>query len=576
MTQPRIPKELAELVLAAAAYGSLVLIMWLPFNLCSGMPYETTFLYNSETLSLSEGFLYRADPLRIHTNTFYQFSFLLGEILGIGGSFVPFQVVYAFLWWARGLLIFLIARRLLPDSGLFPFCVGAVVTVHASDGALQWVGQLNQFGFIFWMLLAFYLFVAAFQASSTWNIPIFLTASVSSQYMSLWSYESQLFVILVAPICIWFTSQRSAGSKWRWLIVWYIVPATYVYLTVSKYMQAISQTYQESVLRSDWSVPALLNDLMFNIVASLQFWAWDDSVQSYLADQRLTVLVLAAGALHAAIVLCLALIVRGKDARMALIPDAHVLLATLGTGLLLVAASFPAYLILNSARSLWRTQFLSGIGSALVLAAVTGLLARAVGGERKSGLAMAAMGAVIVSFGTNAALGKSLFHASIWERHRVVMAAVLDVVPAVRVDTLFILTNVPKTQDPFGHNMWFDFALRLAYPGRGVAGLYFYDDGTAAPGSNMRLEGGHWIWDGTSMPPKVREIEATNTLLIRCGAKGQDRLLAMAPPEIPSLSALEPLEDDAGKILIANTPSPRALRRYRPCADALLARWRGH
>ena len=44
--------------------------------------------------------------------------------------------------------------------------VGALVVVHASDGALQWVGQMNQFGFIFWMLLALYVLTFAVDASS--------------------------------------------------------------------------------------------------------------------------------------------------------------------------------------------------------------------------------------------------------------------------------------------------------------------------------------------------------------------------------------------------------------------------
>jgi hypothetical protein len=42
---------------------------------------------------------------------------------------------------------------------------GALVIVHSSDGALQWVGQMNQFGFIFWMLLAFYLLTRAVGAT---------------------------------------------------------------------------------------------------------------------------------------------------------------------------------------------------------------------------------------------------------------------------------------------------------------------------------------------------------------------------------------------------------------------------
>src|SRR5262249_9568618 len=147
--------------IAGVVYVALVLLMWAPYTALSGLGYETAFPYMSETASALQGFLYRGDPLRIHTNTFYQLSYLLGEAFGVGGSYVPYQIVHALLWWARGVLIFLILKRLLPDCLTIAYVAGALVLVHASDGALQWVGQLNQFGFIFWMLLACYLLAVA-------------------------------------------------------------------------------------------------------------------------------------------------------------------------------------------------------------------------------------------------------------------------------------------------------------------------------------------------------------------------------------------------------------------------------
>jgi len=544
--------------------------MWLPFNLCSGMPYETTFLYNSETLPFWDGFFYQADPLRIHTNTFYHLSYALGEISGMAGSFLPFQVIYAILWWARGLLAFLIARCLLPEYPVMSFSAGSFIIVHASDGALQWVGQLNQFGFLFWMMLAFYLFLEGLHCSKERAGWYFIGAASVCQYMSLWSYESQLFVILVAPACLLAMPHYRSARHWRAISAWYLVPVVYIGLTINKYMEAGGQTYQESILRTDWSVASLLGDLLFNMSASLQFWQWDDSVQVYLADQRQTALVFLAGAIYGVVVWYLALVAARKDVRTSMIPDAYILGVALGAGLLFLAASFPAYLILNSARSLWRTQFLSGIGAALVLVAAMGLVARAVGQGRKSAFVMALLGVLVVSYGAHAALGKSRFHRFIWERHRVVMNEILDVIPTVRRDTLFVLTNVPKDADPFRHNMWFDFALRLAYPGKEVAGVYFYEDHSAGPGNNMRLEGGKWVWDGTQMPPKVREIEARNTLLIRYDAKGQSQLLKIPPPGIAALSTLQPAAD-LERTVIAHTPSPRALRRYRPCTDWIFA-----
>src|SRR3989442_9800348 len=85
-------------VVAGCSYAALVVIMWVPFNLYAGLPFETSFPYMSETSSIGGGFLYIADPLRVHTNTFYHLSYLIGEALGIGGSYVPYQCVYAALW----------------------------------------------------------------------------------------------------------------------------------------------------------------------------------------------------------------------------------------------------------------------------------------------------------------------------------------------------------------------------------------------------------------------------------------------------------------------------------------------
>src|SRR6476646_10120175 len=122
--EDRIPGY-QPVVLTAFAYALLVLIMWGAFNPHSGLPYETGFPYASETTSRLDGFLYRADPLRIHASTFYHLSYLLGEALGIGGSYVPFQAVYAVLWWARGFLVFLILCKFLPNDILICYSAGA-------------------------------------------------------------------------------------------------------------------------------------------------------------------------------------------------------------------------------------------------------------------------------------------------------------------------------------------------------------------------------------------------------------------------------------------------------------------
>src|SRR5712691_10871929 len=263
-----------ETTVVAATYAALVLSMWIPFTLYSGMPYETAFPYMSETRSVLGGFLYIADPLRIHTNTFYHVSYLLAEVLGVGGSYVPYQIVHALLWWGRGFLVFLLIRRLFPDGPLVSYAAGAVVVVHASDGAIQWIGQMNQFGFIFWMLLAWYLFVIGLDATRFTASVLAIVAACCVEYMSLWSYEAQLVLLLVFPPLLLIPRPQARWKLVGQSLAWYSVAAVYLWLTAAKYMSDAGHTYQETVIRRGWAVGDLLGDLGFNIAASLEFWTW--------------------------------------------------------------------------------------------------------------------------------------------------------------------------------------------------------------------------------------------------------------------------------------------------------------
>ena len=149
--------------------------------------------------------------------------------------------------------------------------------MHASDGALQWVGQLNQFGFIFWMLLALYMLVVALDSDlrmRAWAVLLMLAC----QYMSLWSYESGLFIMLALPIAVVAARRPMTRSGLAICAVWYALPVVYTLMgTLDRYLRSTGTTYQEGILRRDWSVGALAADYWFNMVASVSFWSWCES-----------------------------------------------------------------------------------------------------------------------------------------------------------------------------------------------------------------------------------------------------------------------------------------------------------
>jgi hypothetical protein len=548
-------------VVTAVAYALLVVLMWAPFTALSGFPFETAFPYKSETSSVFGGFLYTADPLRIHTNTFYHLSYLLGEAVGVGGSYIPFQVVHALLWWARGFLVFLLLRQFLPAYPVVSYVAGSLVVVHASDTALQWVGQMNQIGFIFWMLLAWYLLTMAFKASRAAAAVWLTIAACGVEYMSLWSYESQIALLLAFPIVLLIDDAR----RWRRLALmsagWYAVPGVWVVLTILKYSQS-AHTYQQSVMRSSWRPADLAGDWVFNVLASLDFWAWARNEVKTPAG------VVVPFSICAAIVFCIGALAVARLARAgardrSLVPAPGACWKLLACGMAALILSFPVYLALDAARGLWRTQLLSGVGSGLVL---TGLLSVAVsyaGSWRRSVTCVVflATAGVVVYFGSVSALQKGAFHRSIWERHRRTIARILETVPNVKPNAVIVLVNVPKEDDPFGIDLWFDLAVRLMYPGTPVSGIYFYADGTPAPGNSLKLEGRRWKWDGTGGGTLVADTTAASTIVIDDAAAGGRALMPSMPSFICHTSCGSELYNPAA--LITDTISPRTVRRYR-------------
>jgi hypothetical protein len=549
--------------LAIATFIGLILIMWAPFTMHSGFNGETGFIYTSETSTFWKGFLYPSDPLRPYTNFFYHVGYLLGDALGVRGSFVPHQIVHASLWLARGLLVFLILRKFLPGHFFFCFLAGAIVLVHASDGALQWIGQINNFGMIFWMLLGFYVLNKAVEAGHPSVYVLLTLLACFCVYMSLWSYEAQLFIVLAAPLTLIFFRRAYARRAIAASVLWYVLPLYYIYATVTRYRRTMGSSYQETVLRKSWNAGAIAADWLFNIGASLKFWDWTHSTPVYLPQSQL-VTYGAAGASILLIGACAILFqLHRSHAQDIARSPARPLWYGLGTGIVLLILSFPVYVMLDWSRGLWRTQFLSGIGAAITMASIACLVGHYIPKAALGTAAIVILGTVVGFAGVYTAVVRGAFIRFLWERHRSAVAQILSALPSVRPETVILFTGVPKANDPFGHDMWFDLALRLAYPNTPVAGNFYYDDGSLAEGHCFKLVEDRCRSTGVGIDTLVKDTSAHRVVVLEFQPKGPAKIASQLPaflhPTEEAMSLYSP------KVVLDDAPiSPVAVRRYGP------------
>lgn len=548
--------HVALVAVAGTSYAALVAILWAPFGTRSGMGYETTLVYLSESRSFFDGFFYDWDPLRRYMQLFYHAGYQLSNVLGIDGSFLGNQLVYAALWWARGLLVFLIVRRLFPSLPLLAYAAGALVIVHAGDHALNWVGQLNQFGMMFWALLAIYLLVVALQETRARRALGFAVAAAGAAYMCLWSYESPLFMLILVPLLLapLVGLSRRTGAV---VGVFYVVPLLFVARNLERYVGDDGATYQEGVARESFAPAALVGDLAFNVERSIRFWAWDDPLPDAASSAGPALAGLAAAVVFASGAVLLAHIAPRPDERV----SRRSLALLFCSGALVLVASFPAYLALSDARSLWRTQLLSGIGFGVAAAAVLVLGASAIRSQRVRTVSVATAGAAIAYAGGHTAYLTGNTHYDVWERHRTAIAQVLEVAPRVAPGTVVVLTDLPAAADPFGHNMWFDVALRLAYPHTPVAGQYYKAGGEPAPGANLVVRGDEWRQEPTGFPTLLGSAPFSKTVIVRYSPSGRPELLRHVPRFVTKGERALASYDPRGAVLPGEA-SPLAQRRY--------------
>jgi hypothetical protein len=558
----RRPLGVRIYVVVVTTYTLLVIAMWAWYGLQNGLGYETTFVVASETETGVRSFLY-ADPLRPFTSLFYHLAYVIGRWVGQDGSFVIYQLVYAVLWLLRGLLVFQIVRMLGHRLDATAFLSGAFAIVHAADTALNWVGQLNQFGFIFWMLLAFFLLLTSFQHERTLpSAIVFAAAATGSAGFCIFSYESPLFLLLAFPILAIGLFDSWSRQKLVLLGVYYLVPAYYCAKSLLIYLyRSGSQGYQISVLRKDWSWNSVLGDWIGNVGQSLAFWRWP-------AERQIpeTVVITFSLLAVAAVVGVHVAVWFKSEGEPSFRPARRDVGKLLVLGLSMVILSFPAYLLLDGATSNWRTQMLSAPGAGIALASAVSMIGLIQWSGRRlgAGIAIAVSAGVCVQ-GVRAGQSHAQRHHEHWEQHRTILSNVLLAAPRVGDHTLIVLVNRAAEPLIFGHNMWWDVATRLAYPRQAVGGIYFERPAQPAPGIRINFSGSTFSLK-SDFPMAFSEVNIKNLLILDIYS---DKCMTLTEtlPDWLSVTSEDRALYRPRELIRDGPPDARAIRRYGPLLD---------
>jgi hypothetical protein len=554
-----------EAAFAAIAYALVIVGLSSLFGIFNGFNGETGLIYSSDVHQAIGGFLF-GDPLRRFTSLFYHLSYVLGSAVGERGSFVPYQVVYAALWALRSLLTFWLAKILMPYRPALALFAGLFAAMHTADGALNWIGQLNQFGFIFLMLLSFVALLRAVESSRIINSAVMTVAAAAAAYLSLWSYESPLPVMLAFPIVVAILRRDLARRRLLWVFTVYLVPiVAFIGENARRYLtDAGIGTYQVRVSRDSFSPIALMSDLWLHLENSFIFWLWP---HAYFQPDRSMDYLIAFVPVMAAIVIVvpIAIYAESRSSKPFHI-DMHLFLfACLGIGLLI--ASYLVVLLLQDNRSLWRTEFLPGFAAAWVMgAAVYALLALVPGSVLRAILATGVF-ATLGIFATRAGVNSALYFHELWERHRIAVSSIVANAPKVADGTLFIIRNIDPQNDPFGADMWLDHALRLAYPRTSVAGIYYFQDGSTAQDTSIDMTGGepHLLPTGSeTLFHSAGSIPISHVMVFDYDPTTDQAVpVAMGPINIGKGVLWAPRYDFCAAITGA-TPTGIAARRYGP------------
>ena len=465
---------------ACAALAGLVVTLWLPFG------WKVTGLYE-EWLFMSGGDM--GNPVRMLYHPYAAAAyrpltlapFILGYIL-TPGSFLGFNILFAFWALGKGVALYALVRRLVPDNPALAFVSGALLVVYPADDALLTLRTTNIHAGVFLFLIALNLLIVAWQ-HFRWST---LLAMVLAEGIALATYDGGILLSLCGPVLLLWLRPRIDKRVVTVAVLWWGVSVSFLFHLILTLRDprsyaaqllagsATGKTDVVDILRS-WGrsmARAYIRNFGTGWYEALRGLDWHDPYVHLSAALTFFVLIPAIW-LHAR---------RAEETKEAVDIKGYVVLSCLGV--IAVAPGFAMYLPTEWRTSNWRVFLYSSIGAALAVSVACFLFARLFGQWQR--LVFVGLTSALIGTATVHALAQHRVYFEYSQRQQQILADIISVAPGLTPETTVLLIDRTPTAAAKAWSMCtvvsncLEWALRYIYNDHTLRAMY------CAPGYRPR------------------------------------------------------------------------------------------
>ena len=429
------PLTLVTLVALAA----LVLTLWLPFGWKVTGLYEEWYIMRDADTGHPLRMLYDPPYVSAAYRPLTLAPFVLGYLL-TPSSFLGLNIIESLLLFGKGLAMYALVRRLLPDTRGLAFVSAVFLVVYPSDSALLTLRTTNVHAGVFFLLVALNLLVAAWQRFR-W---VTVLAMLLAEAIALAIYEAGILLMLCGPsLLVWL--RRGIDKQLFWVaVLWTAVPIYFVFHLIQTLRDPAS--YPAGLVAGS-GVGSDLSERLFSWLYSLTRayvrhfgTAWYESLRGldwhdphlHLSVALTLFVVTPALWLHAR-----------RDDETKPVADANRYLALAALGLLAVPAGYLLYLPTGWRNTNWRVFLYSSIGAALTLAIVCFVVARVFGKWQR--VVFVSLTAVLIAIATHHALVQHQGYFDYSQRQQQILANIIREAPHFEPGTTVLLVDHTPT-----------------------------------------------------------------------------------------------------------------------------------